>query len=38
LFAEVVGTVCESGDFVTLDRSPIAPQPGDLSAVMTAGA
>src|SRR6202042_1925630 len=30
--------VCESGDFPALDRSLVAPQPGDLLAVMTAGA
>jgi diaminopimelate decarboxylase len=34
----VVGPVCESGDFLALDRSLPAPQPGDLLAVMTAGA
>jgi diaminopimelate decarboxylase len=36
--ADVVGPVCESGDFLALDRSLVAPQPGDLLAVMTAGA
>ncbi|MGB7178688.1 MAG: diaminopimelate decarboxylase [Xanthobacteraceae bacterium] len=36
--ADVVGPVCESGDFLALDRSMVAPQPGDLLAVMTAGA
>jgi diaminopimelate decarboxylase len=36
--ADVVGPVCESGDFLALDRSVAAPQPGDLLAVMTAGA
>jgi diaminopimelate decarboxylase len=36
--ADVVGPVCESGDFLALDRSLPAPQPGDLLAVMTAGA
>jgi diaminopimelate decarboxylase len=30
--------VCESGDFLALDRSLPAPQPGDLLAVMSAGA
>ena len=30
--------MCESGDFVALDRSIVAPQPGDLLAIMTAGA
>ncbi len=36
--ADVVGPVCESGDFLALDRSLIAPRPGDLLAIMTAGA
>jgi diaminopimelate decarboxylase len=36
--ADVVGPVCESGDFLALDRSVAAPQAGDLLAVMTAGA
>jgi diaminopimelate decarboxylase len=36
--ADVVGPVCESGDFLALDRSLPEPQPGDLLAVMTAGA
>jgi diaminopimelate decarboxylase len=36
--ADVVGPVCESGDFLALDRSLVQPQPGDLLAVMTAGA
>jgi diaminopimelate decarboxylase len=36
--ADVVGPVCESGDFLALDRSMPVPQPGDLLAVMTAGA
>jgi diaminopimelate decarboxylase len=38
IVADVVGPVCESGDFLALDRSLPAPQPGDLLAVMTAGA
>jgi diaminopimelate decarboxylase len=38
LIADVVGPVCESGDFLALDRSLPAPRPGDLLAVMTAGA
>ena len=38
IIADVVGPVCESGDFLALDRSMVAPQPGDLLAVMTAGA
>jgi diaminopimelate decarboxylase len=36
--ADVVGPVCESGDFLALDRALVAPQPGDLLAVMSAGA
>ncbi len=36
--ADVVGPVCESGDFLALDRNIVEPQPGDLLAVMTAGA
>jgi diaminopimelate decarboxylase len=38
IIADVVGPVCESGDFIALDRSLVEPQPGDLLAVMTAGA
>jgi diaminopimelate decarboxylase len=34
----VVGPVCESGDFLALNRDLPEPQPGDLLAVMTAGA
>jgi diaminopimelate decarboxylase len=38
MVADVVGPVCESGDFLALDRDLPAPQPGDLLAVMSAGA
>ena len=38
IIADVVGPVCESGDFLALDRSMAEPKPGDLLAVMTAGA
>jgi diaminopimelate decarboxylase len=38
IVADVVGPVCESGDFLALDREMPAPQPGDLLAVMSAGA
>jgi diaminopimelate decarboxylase len=38
IVADVVGPVCESGDFLALDRDMAAPQPGALLAVMTAGA
>jgi diaminopimelate decarboxylase len=36
--ADVVGPVCESGDFLALDRSLPEPRPGALLAVMSAGA
>jgi diaminopimelate decarboxylase len=36
--ADVVGPVCESGDFLALDRDLAEPAPGDLIAVMSAGA
>ena len=36
--ADVVGPVCESGDFLALDREMPAAATGDLLAVMTAGA
>jgi diaminopimelate decarboxylase len=36
--ADVVGPVCESGDFLALDRDLPRPAAGDLLAVMTAGA
>jgi diaminopimelate decarboxylase len=35
---DVVGPVCESGDFLALDRDVAEPRPGDLLAVMSAGA
>jgi diaminopimelate decarboxylase len=38
IVADVVGPVCESGDFLALDRDMPEPQPGDLLAVMSAGA
>jgi diaminopimelate decarboxylase len=38
LMADVVGPVCESGDYIALDRSLVEPRSGDLLAVMTAGA
>jgi diaminopimelate decarboxylase len=38
LTADVVGPVCESGDFLALDRELSEPEPGDLLAVMSAGA
>jgi diaminopimelate decarboxylase len=36
--ADVVGPVCESGDYLALDRTLAEPVPGDLVAVMSAGA
>jgi diaminopimelate decarboxylase len=36
--ADIVGPVCESGDFLALDRDIAEPRPSDLIAVMTAGA
>jgi diaminopimelate decarboxylase len=38
LVADVVGPVCESGDFLALDRDLPTPQPGDVLAVLSAGA
>jgi diaminopimelate decarboxylase len=38
IVADVVGPVCESGDFLALERNLAEPKPGDLLAVMTAGA
>jgi len=36
--ADVVGPICESGDFLAKDRRMPAVRPGDLLAVMSAGA
>ena len=36
--ADVVGPVCETGDYLALDRKMAEPKPGDLIAIMTAGA
>ena len=36
--ADVVGPVCESGDFIALDREIADVKIGDLLAVMSAGA
>jgi diaminopimelate decarboxylase len=38
MVADVVGPVCESGDYLAHDRELVEPAPGDLLAVMTAGA
>ncbi len=36
--ADVVGPVCETGDYLALEREMAAPKPGDLIAVASAGA
>ncbi len=36
--ADVVGPICESGDFLAKDRKLDRPEPGDYLAVMSAGA
>ncbi|MFO7535972.1 MAG: diaminopimelate decarboxylase [Kiritimatiellia bacterium] len=38
LFGDLVGPICESGDFLAADRELPAVQSGDLVAVMSAGA
>ncbi|MCX5579895.1 diaminopimelate decarboxylase [Kaistia terrae] len=38
IFADVVGGVCETGDYLALDRTMAAVEAGDLLAVMTTGA
>jgi diaminopimelate decarboxylase len=38
IVADIVGPVCESGDYLALDRALPEPQPGDLIALMSAGA
>jgi diaminopimelate decarboxylase len=38
IVADVVGPVCESGDFLALERDMPKPRPGDLLAIMSAGA
>jgi diaminopimelate decarboxylase len=38
IIADVVGPVCESGDYLALDRTLPDPKAGDLLAIMTAGA
>ena len=38
IVADVVGPVCESGDYLALARGMAEPKPGDLLAIMTAGA
>jgi diaminopimelate decarboxylase len=38
IVADVVGPVCESGDYLALGRTMPEPKSGDLLAIMTAGA
>ena len=38
IVADVVGPLCETGDYLALGRELTAPKPGDLLAIMTAGA
>jgi diaminopimelate decarboxylase len=38
IVADVVGPVCETGDYLGLDREMAEPNAGDLIAIMTAGA
>jgi diaminopimelate decarboxylase len=38
LVADIVGPICESGDYMAKDRTLPAPKEGDLLAIMTAGA
>ena len=38
IVADVVGPVCETGDYLALDRTLAEPKAGDLYAIMTAGA
>ena len=38
IVADVVGPVCETGDYLALNREMPEVAPGDLIAVMTAGA
>ncbi len=38
IVADVVGPVCETGDYLALDRTLPEPRPGDLLAIMTSGA
>jgi diaminopimelate decarboxylase len=35
---DVVGPICESGDFLALDRPMDRPEPGELLAISTVGA
>jgi diaminopimelate decarboxylase len=36
--ADIVGPICETGDYLALDRKMVEPKAGDLLAIMSAGA
>jgi diaminopimelate decarboxylase len=38
IVADVVGPICETGDYLALGRTMAEPRSGDLLAIMTAGA
>jgi diaminopimelate decarboxylase len=38
IIADIVGPVCETGDYLALSRKMLKPSPGDLLAIMSAGA
>ena len=38
IMADIVGPICESGDFLAKDRKMLRPEPGEYLAVMSAGA
>jgi diaminopimelate decarboxylase len=38
ILADIVGPVCETGDYIALGRMVREPSPGDLLAILTAGA
>jgi diaminopimelate decarboxylase len=38
IMADVVGPICETGDYLALSRKMAEPSPGDLLAIMSAGA
>ena len=38
IMADIVGPICESGDFLAKDRKMLRPEPGEFLAVMSAGA
>jgi diaminopimelate decarboxylase len=38
IIADIVGPVCETGDFLAMDREIVEPSAGDLLSIMSAGA